>query len=311
MYESFYGLTRKPFALVPDPAFLYLGERHKTALCLLEYAAAESAAFVVLSGEIGTGKTTLVQRFLAQHGRAARVGLIVHTHSADSDVIRLVASAFGLDATGERESVHARFRQFVDGLVRSGQRAVLVVDEAQNLTAEALEELRLLSNLNPPGRRLVLQIVLSGQPQLRALLKRPELCQLVQRISVDYHLSALGLGDTIAYVRHRLRVAGGDPSLFDDLACATVHAHAGGVPRLVNMLCDFSLVYAYAEGRAQIDFDVVQEVAEARRQGGLSGLVEADAKLDRAQVRVRALEALASLRRPQENRTPVSAAGGQ
>jgi type II secretory pathway predicted ATPase ExeA len=295
MYESFHGLSRKPFALVPDPAFLYLGHRHKTALCLLEYAAAESAAFVVLSGEIGTGKTTLVQRFLAQHGRSARVGLIVHTHGASPDVIRLVASAFDLDQTGERECVHARFRQFIDAMARSGQRAVLVVDEAQNLSPDALEDLRLLSNLNPYGGRLVLQIVLAGQPQLRAVLKRPELRQLVQRIALDYHLSALDLSETIGYIRHRLTVAGGDPALFDDLACAAVHAHAGGIPRLINMLCDFALVYGYAEGRRLVDFDIVQEVAETRRNGGLSGLVEQPAPGDRGDLRNRSLRCLAEL----------------
>jgi type II secretory pathway predicted ATPase ExeA len=308
MYESFYGLTRKPFALVPDPAFLYLGHRHKTALCLLEYAASESAAFVVLSGEIGTGKTTLVQRFLAQHGRSARVGLIVHTHSATPDVIRLVASAFDLDQTGERESVHARFRHFVETMARTGQRAVLVVDEAQNLSPDALEDLRLLSNLNPYGGKLVLQIVLAGQPQLRAVLKRPELSQLVQRIALDYHLSALDLSETIGYIRHRLSVAGGDPALFDDLACAAVHANAGGIPRLVNMLCDFALVYGYAEGRRLVDFDIVQEVAETRRNGGLSGLAEQPGSGDRAEVRARSLRALAELSGG-EDETPRALAG--
>mgnify|MGYP006284932757 CR=1 FL=1 len=295
MYESFFELDRKPFALVPDPAFLYLGERHKTALCLLEYAAAEGTSFAVLSGEIGTGKTTLLQCFLSHHGRSVRSGLIVHTHGAYTDLIRQIAEAFDLDASGERETVHTRFRRFLAGLVRTGERAVLVIDEAQNLSPETLEELRLLSNLNPPGKQLVLQVLLAGQPQLRALLQRPELGQLVQRISIDYHLTALNLRDTIAYIRHRLTVSGGDPSLFDDLACAGIHVHTGGVPRLVNMLCDFAMVYSYAEGRRQIDFDVVQEVADARRQGGLSGLIDLPANCDRSEVRARSLDALAQL----------------
>jgi hypothetical protein len=141
----------------------------------------------------------------------------------------------------------------------------------------------------------VLQIVLAGQPQLRAVLKRPELRQLVQRIALDYHLSALDLSETIGYIRHRLTVAGGDPALFDDLACAAVHAHAGGIPRLVNMLCDFALVYGYAEGRRLIDFDIVQEVAETRRNGGLSGLVEQPAPGDRGDLRNRSLRCLAEL----------------
>jgi len=284
MYESFHGLTRKPFSLLPDPAFLYLGKRHQMAFSLLQYGIQEGYGFVVVTGEIGAGKTTLLQSFLKQVRDDVRTGLITHTHATYGDVIRSVASAFDLTCTGDSQLVYNGFRDFLRSCDAAGKRALLIVDEAQNLSVEALEELRMLSNLNT-GSRVLLQIVLSGQPQLLDHLRRPDLQQFVQRIGISYHLKALELPETMAYIRHRVQVAGGDPLLFDDMACTAAHLYAGGIPRLVNVLCDLALVYAYAEDRRRIDFDTIVDVAEARSQGGLSGFHGDAAGKSREQLR--------------------------
>lgn len=269
MYEKFHGLSRKPFSLLPDSDFLYLGRRHKTAFSLLQYGVQEGLGFVVITGEIGAGKTTLIHRLLATMSGDARSGLITHTHAAYGSVIRSVAAAFDLECTGDNQVIYNGFRGFLHTCEQEGRRAVLIIDEAQNLSVGALEELRMLSNLNL-GSTLVLQIILSGQPQLLDNLRKPELQQFVQRIGINYHLKELELADTIDYIRHRVRVAGGGPELFDDLACTAAHIYAGGIPRLINILCDLALVYAYAENRHQIDCDTIVDVAESRESGGLS-----------------------------------------
>lgn len=269
MYERFHGLDRKPFSLLPDADFLYLGRRHRTAFSLLQYGVQEGLGFVVITGEIGAGKTTLIHRLLGTMGGDVRSGLITHTHAAYGSVIRSVASAFELECTGDNQVIYNGFRDFLGVCEREGRRAVLIIDEAQNLSIGALEELRMLSNLNL-GSKLVLQIILSGQPQLLENLRKPELEQFVQRIGINYHLKELDLADTIDYIRHRLGVAGGRPELFDDLACAAAYVYSGGIPRLINVLCDLALVYSYAENRHQIDYEVIADVAESRESGGLS-----------------------------------------
>jgi type II secretory pathway predicted ATPase ExeA len=164
------------------------------------------------------------------------------------------------------------YQSFLDFLIEqyaASRRTVLVIDEAQNLSPEALEELRMLSNINADKDYLI-QLILLGQPELLAKLRRPDLVQFVQRIGIDYHLGPLTIEDTVAYIRHRLAVAGGDPQLFDDYACAAVHYYSGGVPRVVNVLCDLALVFAYAEDRPLIDIDIVMEVAATRRKSALA-----------------------------------------
>jgi general secretion pathway protein A len=270
MYETYFGFHEKPFSLIPDPDFLYLSEGHRAALSLLEYGITEQTGFVVISGEIGSGKTTLVRRLLGSVADDIVVGLITNTHPSFGELLQWICLAFDLEHRDKgKVELYQGFLDFLIEQYAASRRTVLVIDEAQNLGPEALEELRMLSNINADKDYLI-QLILLGQPELLAKLRRPDLRQFVQRIGVDYHLGPLAIEDSLAYIRHRLSVAGGDPQLFDDDACAAVHYYSGGVPRVMNVLCDLALVFAYAEDRPRIDIDIVMEVAATRRKSGLA-----------------------------------------
>jgi general secretion pathway protein A len=261
VYESFYGLRIHPFSLVPDPAFLYLGRKHKVALSLLEYGLINRSTFTVITGEPGTGKTTLLNTILDRSEREITLGVLSHTHEGLGSLLPWVLMTFGLDGKG-MDSVEL-YRAFSGFLIQEHARhrqVVLVVDEAQNLGPGMLEELRLLSNLND-GRRHTLQIILSGQPNLRRLLQRPELVQLAQRIAVDYHLEPFGEEETPEYIRHRLKVAGGPVTVMTDVACRVVHRLTGGNPRLINQVCDISLAYGFAEQVSHVTAQLVVKSA--------------------------------------------------
>jgi type II secretory pathway predicted ATPase ExeA len=270
VYEAHFGLHEKPFSLLPDPRFLYAGRTHAMAMHMLEYGLAEQTGYVVLTGEVGTGKTTLLRHLLRSVDNHVLIGLVTNTHSSFGELMKWIMLAFDLDYT-DKDAVtqHQIFTDFLIERYAHGQRVVLIVDEAQNLGREALEQLRMLSNINAESDHL-LQLILVGQPELRQLLGNNSLRQFVQRISIDYHLKPLDREDTASYVRHRLETAGGDPDVFDSVALATVHYFARGLPRLVNSLCDLSLVYAFAEDRTDVDFDTVFNVIETRVQDGLS-----------------------------------------
>ena len=260
MYESFYGMREKPFSLLPDPSFLYLGAPHSMAYAVLEYGVLNQAGFTVITGEVGSGKTTLIRHLLNRiEGRIA-IGLITNTGNLDGNLLRWVLLAFNQDHTSQDTvKLHAVFEDFLIGEYGRGGRTVLLVDEAQNLTIRTLEELRMLSNINA-DKDLLLQIVLVGQPELKEKLERPELQQFAQRVAASYHLRALSRDDTVAYIRHRLVHAGALAQLFTDDACAAVFANSHGVPRVINSLCDTALVYGYAEGATEIGENIVQEV---------------------------------------------------
>jgi type II secretory pathway predicted ATPase ExeA len=267
MYERHFGFTAKPFALTPDPAFLYLSREHAMALTMLEYGLESQAAFSLLTGDIGSGKTTLLRRLLRQLGDQVAVGLISNTHARFRSIQRWALSALSIVPSDDSDI--ATYEALVDSFVREyakGRRTLLVIDEAQNLSVEVLEELRLLSNVNSE-KDLVLQILLVGQPELRAKLARPELRQFAQRVSVDFHLKPLDRQETGAYIRHRLVVAGGDSALFSPDAIELMHARTSGVPRLLNQLGDFALVYAYAEGRTSVDANLIAQVVRERSAG--------------------------------------------
>jgi general secretion pathway protein A len=267
MYERHFGLKTKPFSLTPDPAFLFPSRQHAMAMTMLEYGLESQAAFSLLTGDIGSGKTTLIRRLLRQLGDQVVVGLISHAHGRFKSIHSWALSALGIVPVENSEV--AQYEALVDAIVRTyakGRRTLLIIDEAQNLSLEVLEELRLLSNVNSE-RDLVLQILLVGQPELRRKLSRPELQQFAQRVSVDFHLQPLDRTEAHAYVSHRLEVAGRNTPLFLPDAIEFVHARTKGVPRLMNQLCDFALLYAYADGLMTIDADLVAQVVRDRGTG--------------------------------------------
>ena len=286
MYERFYGLREKPFALTPDPDFLYLGRHHSRALLQLEYGLANDAAFVLITGEVGSGKTTLVRYLLKRFDAGSTVGLIANTARGTGRLLQWVCSAYGLDIAGKDDvTLYNTFVDFVIDEYAEGRRVVLIVDESQNLGRARLEELRVLSNVNV-DKHLLLQIVLVGQPELRDLIRMPQLRQFAQRIGADYHLGTLSAAETTQYVKHRLKVAGASrPNIFRTAALQLVHASSRGIPRLVNQLCDTALVYGYAEQRERIDDALMRDVIRDRCAGGIfpGAMVVKDTPTDGAQ----------------------------
>jgi general secretion pathway protein A len=278
VYESFYGFREKPFSIIPDPSFLYFSRKHSLALDLLEYGLMNQAGFNVITGEIGTGKTTLIRYVLNRVDRDVSVGLISNTHRAFGDLLRWILFAFKLEHRGkEKVEMYQDFVEFLIEQYAQNKRTLLIVDEAQNMAAETLEELRMLSNINA-DKDHVLQVVLVGQAGLRDTLRQPELQQFAQRIAVDYHLEPLDRDETVAYIHHRIKIAGGDGRrLFDGDACGAVFDHTGGVPRLINLVCDTALVYGFAEQKARIDAATVNDVARDKQKGGILPLREAHA----------------------------------
>jgi type II secretory pathway predicted ATPase ExeA len=269
VYERHFGFNTKPFALTPDPAFLYRSRQHTMALTMLEYGLESQAGFSLLTGEIGSGKTTLVRQLVRSLGDQVVVGLISNAHERFTSIHGWALSALGVVPANDSEI--AQYEALVDFFVREygkGRRTLLILDEAQNLSVEVLEELRLLSNVNSE-KDLALQILLVGQPELRTKLLRAELKQFAQRVSVDFHLRPLDRDETQAYISHRLTVAGGDATLFSPQAVDMIYTQTGGVPRLVNHLCDFALVYAFAEGSTAVDGDLISQVIRDRGDRGM------------------------------------------
>ena len=248
MYTSFFGLSEKPFAITPDPRYLYLSERHAEALAHLLYGINESGGFIQLTGEVGTGKTTVVRTLLSRIPHHADVAVIMNPRITPAEFLLTICEELGVPVPeADRDSV----KQMVDALNRrllsahaEGRRVIVIVDEAQNLSAEVLEQVRLLTNLETPTQKL-LQIILIGQPELRALLDRTDLRQLAQRITGRYHLNPLSREETMGYVRHRLRVAGASGEIFTTAALGEVHRLSSGIPRVINVTCDRALLGAY------------------------------------------------------------------
>ena len=267
MYESFYRLKTKPFALLPDSSFLYQGSEHQAAYSLLEYGLLSEAPFMVLTGDPGVGKTSLLQKLMAEHGTRHKIGLVTNARYDIEQLLPWILLSLGL-STKRLDPIEAYhiFSEFLSQESKRSRRVILVIDEAQSLGAELLEELRLLSNMND-GRTLKLQIILSGQPDLYTLLQRIDMTQFAQRIVVDYHLKPLSETDTANCIRHRLQVAGGRPALFTDQACVLVHRLSQGNPRLINQVADITLTYGYAEQASSITAKLVAQAALDRIKG--------------------------------------------
>ncbi len=265
MYLSFFGLNEKPFAITPDPRYLYLSERHAEALAHLLYGINEAGGFVQLTGEVGTGKTTVVRSLLAQTPQNAEIALILNPRMTAPEFLLTICEELGI---GVPDSATQSLKDLVDILSHyllrahsAGKRIVLVVDEAQNLAPDVLEQVRLLTNLETNTQKL-LQIILIGQPELRELLGRNELRQLAQRITGRYHLCPLVRQETAAYILHRLRVAGATSDIFTARALSEAHRLSGGVPRVINVLCDRALLGAYTQDRHRVTASMMRRSAE-------------------------------------------------
>jgi type II secretory pathway predicted ATPase ExeA len=265
MYERFYGLNRKPFSLTPDPDFLYLSKQHSHALATLRYGLMTGAGITVITGEVGSGKTTLIRRVMRQLDVDSTVGLITNTHRGFRDLLGWMLGAYGVKATSKDPVL--RYNQFVAFLAQQKakqQPVILMIDEAQNLNPAQLEELRLLSNLNL-AEGTSLQLILVGQPELGVTLSRHDLRQFSQRIAVEYEIQPLDHEQTSEYIIYRLGIAGGSPETFDADARSAVYFHSRGIPRLINNICDLGLVYGFGEARAVIGIDVIQTVMQGKR----------------------------------------------
>lgn len=272
MYEEFFGFVDKPFSLTPDPKYLYKSESHANAFELLQYAVRRREGFVVVTGDIGTGKTTLCRALLEQIDRRTFTALVLNPFLSEDDLLRLILQDFGVVSREEvkqgrlagvsKQELIDTLYDFLLGLLPLQANAVLIIDEAQNLPLQVLEQLRILSNLETDREKL-LQMILVGQLNLQPLLRSPELRQLDQRVSIRYELKPLTQDEVTAYVNHRLHVAGGAGQVqFTPKALQYVHQYSGGIPRLINLLCDRSLLGAYSARSNRVSPELVERAAE-------------------------------------------------
>lgn len=268
MYAGFFGLQNAPFSIAPDPRYLYMSERHREALAHLLYGIEGGGGFVLLSGEIGAGKTTICRCFLEQIPAHCRVAYIFNPKLTVSDLLRTICSEFHVEVRQDAMAP-ATIKDYLDPLndhlLRShaaGEHNILIIDEAQNLSPHVMEQLRLLTNLETTERKL-LQVILIGQPELREMVARPELEQLAQRVIARFHLGTLSEPETRQYIAHRMAVAGlRGPLPFSNKALTRIHALTGGVPRRINLLCDRALLGAYASGQTKVERSVVDKAAD-------------------------------------------------
>lgn len=259
MYEKFYSLTAKPFQMVPNPSFLYLSGLHRNALTYLEYGIRERAGFVLLTGEVGTGKTTLIRHLLDKLPADTVPALLFHTNVDGEQLIRLILHEFEVEPVESKAGNIDLLQQYLIGCFAAKKNPVLIIDEAQNLTDEALEEVRMLFNLQT-DEEMLLQVILVGQPELQKRLGSPHLAQLRQRVAASYHLTALSEEENAAYIAARLAKVGGDPSLFSKEAMAAVFRASGGIPRTINLFCDAAMVYGFADEVSTINPAVIEQV---------------------------------------------------
>ncbi len=263
IYNAHFGFRERPFSLLPDPDFLYWSAQHQRAYAMLEYGIVTRAPITLITGEVGAGKTTLLQHLLRAVGPEVRIGLVSNAHGGRGELLRWVLMALGQEAPAGADYVQlfARFQSFLIAEYAEGRRVILIFDEAQNLTRESLEELRMFTNINS-GKDELVQLVLVGQPELREMVHRPDMTQFAQRVAASFHLSPMDAATVRAYVRHRTATAGGAADVFSPAATDLIHEATGGVPRLVNQLCDLSLVYAFTKNQRRVMRLTVQQVLD-------------------------------------------------
>lgn len=273
MGESFYGLRAKPFSIIPDPDCIFPARTHCAAMAVLEHAIRERSGFSLITGEVGTGKTTLVRRLVSHPPKGFAVGFIGSPHRSHGPLLGRALLAFGVQAAdGQPLQMVDQFQLFGEEMARSGRRAILVVDEAQTMDAERLDELRMLSTVGTDG--WMPHIVLVGLPAVRETLRRPDMLQLSQRMAGDCELRALDQDETRRYIAYRLRHAGaGDEPIFGQDACDAVHRCTGGIPRLINILCEDALIFGALAKRRPIDLAIVLAMADERVRSGILPLV--------------------------------------
>lgn len=265
LYQQYFGLREAPFNISPDPDFLYLSSSHREGLAQISYGINGKKGFIVLTGEVGTGKTTLIRSLLNELGTSTHTALIFNTVVSPKDLMRYICEDFGI--TGPKQPTHeihdyvVSLNEFLLDKYQLGENCALIIDEAQNLSPEVLESIRLLSNFETSKDKL-LQILLVGQPELAERLNSPELRQLKQRVTLRYRLRNLSLNEAGEYIGNRLKIAGGDPAVFTFKAVEAIYVYSGGIPRVINVLCDNGLLTAFALGRKVVDTSIIREVAE-------------------------------------------------
>jgi len=261
LYTDFFGFSERPFTLLPDPDFLFWSRAHRRAFSVLEYGVMTCAPLTVVTGEVGAGKTTLIQKLLRMMGEDITIGLISNAQGDRGELLQWVLNALAIptDLGGEYVTMFQQLQDFLINEYAEGRRVVLVIDEAQNLSNEGLEELRMLTNINANKDEL-LQLILVGQPELRSQISQPKLRQFAQRVTATYHIPAMDLATVQGYIQHRLQHVGGTGTEFSPDAVDVIFEASGGIPRLVNKLCDFCLVYAATEEKRVIGREIVREV---------------------------------------------------
>jgi general secretion pathway protein A len=274
MYEAFFGLKEKPFGIVPNPDYLYFSPRYKEALTFLEYGLMDNVGAVLLTGEIGIGKTTLIRYAINNLCNDSDVvaPVIYNTNLSPEQLIETILQSLQLPVEKESKAYNfERLNQFLLEQSEQKKRVLLTIDEVQNLPSDTLEEVRMLSNLQTDSQML-LQVLLVGQPEFRARIQKPELSQLAQRIAVNYHIEALEQAETMAYIQHRLSIAGRKESLFTDEALVQIYQASKGIPRNINLICDSALVYGFGYEMQTIGTEVIDQVLADKNKIGLEFL---------------------------------------
>lgn len=261
LYTAHFGLSERPFSLVPDPGFLFWSETHARAFSMLEYGILTRAPITLITGEVGTGKTTLIHRLISTTRDDVTIGLVANAHGDRHELLRWVLLALGqpVEPGSHYVDLYGQFQAYLVAEYAAGRRVVLIFDEAQNLTRDVLEELRMFTNINS-GKDELLQLIIVGQPELRDVVMRPDLKQFAQRVAASFHLPEMDQADVAAFIAHRLHVAGRETPIFDEGAVAAIYEATRGIPRLINQLCDLSLVYAFTMERQDVDAAIIAQI---------------------------------------------------